>query len=401
MSLSKNAVRHLRREGYQCIGEIRSNRDTKPVLNLTNTFWLRVAFSTRFHVLPLFMITILVGCAARGDLDTAPAVENATIREVYVAQFRQESGQIQSFGERRPNHLSFQRLDVSVPPSHEVGQIEWPHGSPNAETDFVVVGRQSYPDLRSFARAVANSDQSSEQETVIHVHGYNTTHGEAVYSAAQVAFDMDIPVPLVLFSWPSAAQTSGYIYDRDSALISRDMLQQLIVAFATQSSRKVFLTGHSMGGYLLMETLRQIAIEGDLDLKKNINGVMLLSPDIDTELFREQAKRIGSLPDPFLILVAGQDRALKISSLLTGREVRLGSLTNPEELEGLAVTLVDVGSLSDGQRFEHNIATTSPAAIAILRSLSDVASPGDLHIVDSIVRADQAEGLLSRLPLGQ
>lgn len=87
-----------------------------------------------------------------------------------------------------------------MPPIHQVGQIEWPHGSQNARTDFVVVGHQSFEDLRSFAGAVADSDQSREQETVIHVHGYNITHAEAVYSAAQVAFGMDIPVPLELFS---------------------------------------------------------------------------------------------------------------------------------------------------------------------------------------------------------
>ena len=248
-------------------------------------------------------------------------------------------------------------------------------------------------------KAVAAADRSIEQETVIHVHGYNTTHGEAVYSAAQVSVDMDIPVPIVLFSWPSAAQAAGYLYDRDSALISRSMLHDIIVAFAEQPNRDVFLTGHSMGGYLLMETLRQIAIEGSLGASRDINGVMLLSPDIDTELFREQAERIGDLLDPFLIMVAGQDRALRLSGNLTGRGVRHGSLTNPEELDGLSVTLVDVSALSDGKRFSHNVATTSPAAIAVLRSLNEVTSPGDLHVIDSIVRADQAEGILSRLTL--
>lgn len=341
----------------------------------------------------ILIFLALLGCSERGDLAHAPPDGSATVREVFVAQFRQETGQVQNFGAPRPGEMQFQRLEISIPPTHQVGQIEWPDGPPDAATDFVVIDSETYPDLQSFARAVALADRSGMGETVIHVHGYNTTHAEAVYGTAQVAHDMDFPVPIVVFSWPSAAQTTGYVYDRDSALISRDRFEDLIVTFARQPGRELFLTGHSMGGYLLMETLRSVAISGRLDLHRQVNGVLLLSPDIDTELFREQVDRIGPLPDPFLIMVAEQDRALSISGLLTGRNVRLGSLTNPEPLEDLPITLVDVGALSNGDRFDHSIATTSPAAIAILRQLNEVSPPGDLHITESIVRADQAGGL--------
>lgn len=353
------------------------------------------------RALIVLAVLFLVACAPRGVIEVGAPSPSATVRDVYVARFRQETGQVRIFGTRRPGALTFGRLSVSIPPSHEVGRIAWPRGTPDARTDFVTVGGQFYPDMQSFARAVAASDRSGENETVIHVHGYNTTHGEAVYGAAQVAHDMAVPVPMVVFSWPSAAQAKGYVYDRDSALISRDMLEELIVTFASDPNRKLFLTAHSMGGYLLMETLRQIALSDRVDLSRQINGVALLAPDIDTELFREQVERIGDLPDPFLVVVAEQDRALRFSSGLTGRGVRLGSLTDPEELSGLGVTLVDVGTLSDGRRFDHNIASTSPAAIAIFRKLNEVTPPGDLHVVESIVRADQAEGLLSRVGAGQ
>ncbi|MEM8957252.1 MAG: alpha/beta hydrolase [Pseudomonadota bacterium] len=346
-------------------------------------------------------LLLLAACAPRGVIEGAAPSPSATIRDVYVARFRQETGQVRNFGARRPGMLSFGRVSVSIPPTHQTGRIEWPRGTPNAQTDFVTIGGETYPDMASFASAVAASDRSGQNETVIHVHGYNTTHGEAVYGTAQVAHDMDVPVPMVVFSWPSAAQVKGYVYDRDSALISRDMLEELIVAFASDPDRKLFLTAHSMGGYLLMETLRQIALSGRVDLNRRINGVALLAPDIDTELFREQVERIGDLPEPFLVVVAEQDRALRFSSGLTGRGVRLGSLTNPEELSGLGVTLVDVSALSDGRRFDHNIASTSPAAIAIFRKLNEITPPGDLHVVESIVSADQAEGLLSRVGAGQ
>lgn len=351
--------------------------------------------------IPIFVALAVTACAPRGEIERGDPYPGATVKQIYVAQFRQETGQVKNFGARRPGQLSFARTDVSIPPTHEVGQIEWPRGKPNAATDFVTTNTRTYEDIHTFARAIAASDMSGERETVLHVHGYNTTHGEAVYGTAQVAFDLDVPVPMVVFSWPSAAQTKGYVYDRDSALISRDMLEELIVTLANQPNRKLFLTAHSMGSYLLMETLRQISISGRLDLDDEISGVTLLAPDIDPQLFREQAERIKNLPEPFLVIVAEQDRALRFSGGLTGRGVRLGTLTDPEELSGLGVTLVDVGTLSDGQRFDHNIANTSPAAIAIFRRLNEIVPPGELPAVEAIIRADQAEGFLSGLAAGQ
>lgn len=345
----------------------------------------------------IVLAALLFGCAPRGVIETAAPVSDASIRDVYVARFRQESGQVRNFGQRRPGSLAFQRLAVSIPPTHEVGQVEWPRGAPNASTDFVTVSVNSYRDITSFVRAVGEADRSGEGETVLHIHGYNTTHGEAVYGAAQVAHDLDVPVPMVVFSWPSAAQTKGYVYDRDSALISRDRLEELIVALARAPGRDLFLTAHSMGSYLLMETLRQIEDSGRLNLYREISGVTLLAPDIDPELFRKQAERIGRLPDPFIVVVAEQDRALRFSGGLTGRGVRLGTLTDPKELDGLGVTLVDVGTLSDGRRFDHNIVNTSPAAIAIFRKLNEIVPPGELPTLETIIRADQAEGLLSRV----
>lgn len=329
-----------------------------------------------------------------------PKVPEATIRDVYVARFRQDTGQSRNFGEPRAGRLTFGRIAVSIPPNHEVGRIEWPSDTPDATRHFVTVDGEAYTGLASFVRQIARSDRSGESETVLHVHGYNTTHGEAVYGAAQVAHDLDVPVPMVVFSWPSAAQTTGYVYDRDSALISRDNLEEVIVALAREEGRSLFLTAHSMGAYLLMETLRQIALSGRLDLARDINGVLLMAPDIDVELFKEQVDRIGPLPVPFMIMIAEQDRALRLSGLISGRGARLGSIDNPEFLSGLGVTIVDVGALSDGRKLDHNIATTSPAALAIFRRLNEVTPPGELNVVDAVIRADQADGLLERVVSG-
>ncbi|MEO0380377.1 MAG: alpha/beta fold hydrolase [Pseudomonadota bacterium] len=318
---------------------------------------------------------VLGGCSERGVLEFAMPDASATTHTIWVSNFRSDVQADSRGAPPRPEALSFEAIDVSVPASHAPGQIEWPNGSPDARTDFVSIGERQFKTIDTFATDVTRSDQSQLEETLVFVHGYNTRHAEAVYQVAQFVHDFEIPVPPVLFSWPSAGLTIGYVYDRDSALLARDELEETLVSL-TRNGRKVVLVGHSMGSYLIMETLRQIALKGSMDIDRDIDSITLMAPDVDGELFREQAMTIGDLPTPFFIMVAEQDGALRISSLLTGRRPRLGAQTDRTIVGDLPITVVDVSDLAVGGEFNHKIATTSPSAIAILRGLAQQGPPG-------------------------
>ena len=281
----------------------------------------------------------------------------------------------------------FEAIDVSVPPVHEVGKIEWPEGTPDANTDFVSVKNRAIGGQSSFVQQVARADRSGRQETLVFVHGYNTRHAEAVYQVSQFAHDFEVPTPAVLFSWPSAGVTAGYVYDRDSALIARDHLESLLIELS-RGNRKIVLVGHSMGSYLIMETLRQATLKRSFNVAAEIDALVLMAPDIDGELFRSQVDEMGQLPDPFILMVAKQDRALRISSLLTGRRPRLGAQTDRSVVGDLPISVVDVSNFSDGSNFDHKIVTTSPEAIAIIRRLSEKAPPGDAKVGDLTVLSD-------------
>ena len=194
----------------------------------------------------------------------------------------------------------------------------------------------------------------------------------------------------MLFSWPSAGVTAGYVYDRDSALIARDHLESLLLELS-KGNRKIILAGHSMGSYLIMETLRQAALKRSFDIAAEIDALVLMAPDIDGELFRSQVGELGQLPDPFILMVAKQDRALRISSLLTGRRPRLGAQTDRSVVGDLPISVVDVSDFSDGSNFDHKIVTTSPEAIAIIRRLSKEAAPGDAAVGALTVLSDLEE----------
>jgi len=180
----------------------------------------------------------------------------------------------------------------------------------------------------------------------------------------------------VLFSWQSAGDPRGYIYDRDSVLFARDDLVETIREVVRHSNERVFLLAHSMGAQLTMEALRQIALTGDRALLDRVAGVVLISPDIDPDLFRDQVETVGKLQAPIFVFVSREDWALGFASWITVSKERLGGITSGEQVAGFDVRVVDVSGLEDGRDMNHATAFTSAAAVGVLRGLIDEANAG-------------------------
>ena len=337
----------------------------------TSRFGSRVSRHLRLGLVGLLALA-LAGCAPRNVAQRAAPSPDASIERVFVATQRDLSDLGQVFGQQRSGGLRFLRVDVSVPPTHQAGNIEWPEGTPDAATDFVVTGTKVYPGPRDMIDAM--QAQSPGNETLVFVHGYNNTFSDAVYRFAQIRADFGLTGPGVAYSWNSAGDPRGYAYDRDSVLYSRDDFERLLGHLTARPGQRVVLLAHSMGAQLVMETLRQAALRGDRRLLERIGAVVLMSPDIDPDVFRRQAEAIGKLPQPFLIFVSQADRVLSLAGFLTGRKPRLGVIAGPEQLEGIkGVQVIDFTRLADGKGLNHAVPVTSPAAISVLSGLVDQA----------------------------
>lgn len=202
------------------------------------------------------------------------------------------------------------------------------------------------------------------------MHGFNNTFAEGTYRIAQMAHDLDLPGTVVHYSWPSAAEPLGYAYDRDSALFARDGLEELLKSVQAAGPRRIILVAHSMGSALLMETLRQVAIRGDNALLARIGGVVLISPDIDVDVFRSQAKDIGRLPQPFVVFTSRRDRVLRLSARLSGQTDRLGTLADLDRVADLPITLLDTAAFNSGDG--HFNVGNSPALLRLLERIASV-----------------------------
>ena len=246
-----------------------------------------------------------------------------------------------------------------------------------------MVAAQRLPDERAFIagiNAMLAAEPTSRRSATIFVHGYNTTFAEGLYRHAQLQHDLEPPGVSIHFAWPSAARPRDYLYDRESALFSRDALATTIDALARSNVTEFNLAGHSMGAFLLMDTLRTMALVGHDEVFRKLNTVLLIAPDIEIDLFREQAEPVLARGVRIYVVVSGSDRALRLSARLRGEGERLGSIHSAAELGGLDVGVVDLSAVKSADRLGHFKSGTSPEIIEFVRRLR--ASGGEVFSQD-------------------
>lgn len=323
------------------------------------------------RVLLIFWLVSLSACVDRAQIIVAPdAVGDLPTTPVFIATTRAPDSGV--FGPGRAQAPSYLRYEISVPPDRARGEITFGADRLDPETQFLAKSQVAFPDAAAFRVALRDAlAETPGREAIIYVHGFNNTFDEGVLRIAQLAQDFQVDGVALHYAWPSAGSAFGYAYDRDSVLFARDGLDALISETLAAGARSVAVISHSVGSQLTMEVLRQRAIAAPGSVARDIDGVVLISPDIDIDLFRLQAERIGTLPDAFGIFVSQRDRALALSARLTGQDDRLGN-ASAEDVADLDVTLVDVSEFSEG--LGHFTAADSPALIALFSNAETLAA---------------------------
>ncbi|SMC85884.1 alpha/beta fold hydrolase [Rhizobium sp. RU36D] len=310
---------------------------------------------------------VVTGCGTRPGPDVLQPVSampvNAKAVTVYVATTRERSSANSNvFTEGRDSKLNYARFTITTPPDHKPGNIEWPkRGQKPDPAKTFTVASQATLQKDAFKAAVETSAKAYKGDSApigVFVHGFNFNFQEALFRFAQLSADADIDGVPVLFSWPSQAALTGYVADKESVTYSRDYLAELLTDLAqTRQKGKIVVFGHSMGGWLVAETLRQLKLTGREDVLSRLS-VVLAAPDIDADVFRQQIAVIGPMSPPMTILVSKDDRALQASSILAGNQ-RIGALdiADPEIQAAAAkekVRLIDISEVQSGDRINHD-----------------------------------------------
>lgn len=320
---------------------------------------------------------LLAGCAGTGMQAIATGLGSSAIASggtvagqrrvtLFVASNRGDAG-------ARPR---FSLASVGIPPGHRPGVIERPHVRAENPARHFVFDPGRPLEAGEFGRTIGthlSGRVGAARDVLVFVHGYNTSHEEAVFRTAQLVADSGFTGVPVTFSWNSRESLLGYGADRESASIARDRLEQTIAEIAAAPGLgRLHIIGHSMGGWVTMETLRQFAIAGRADLDGRLGEVMLAHPDIDLDVFRAQLARTG-LAARVSLFTAADDRALALSRRLAGSKARAGAidLADPgqrDTLADLGVRVYDLTAQSGADTFRHGTFAEAPNVVRVIGS---------------------------------
>ncbi len=274
----------------------------------------------------------------------------------------------------RGGALSFANIVVSIPPdsARSAGDIQWPSVPPgNPATDFVVAkaGRLDAKATRSWLDSHGSANR--QHRVLIFVHGYNNRFGDAVFRFAQLVHDSEGEVTPILFTWPSRGSLLAYGYDRESAALSRDAFEQLLnMLVGDPAVGKIDILAHSMGNFLTLETLRQMAIRhGAIPAK--IDDVMLAAPDVDVDAFQRDLADMGDPHPKFTLFASRDDKALALSGWIWGSDARLGSIdpkAEPYKSEFAAerVNVFDLTDIKSSDATNHSKFVQSPELVRLV-----------------------------------
>ncbi|QGM99757.1 alpha/beta hydrolase [Methylocystis parvus] len=266
---------------------------------------------------------------------------------LFIASTRRSEG---ATDDGRPH---FSLTAVGVPQNHRPGAVERPSfGQSDRRRHFTVLSKRNLDEEEFFDEIATHLSGrvGSSRDILLYVHGFNTSHDEARFRLAQIVADGGFSGVPALFSWNSRGGLFNYESDKEAATVSRDALEKVILALAREPGvGRVHILAHSMGSWLTMETLRDVALSGHPDLDGKLGEVMLANPDIDLNVFRQQVARLD--PHRVSIFVANNDRALALSSRIAGDRPRLGAMdpAKPEdkaELDRLGIAVHDISSFS-------------------------------------------------------
>lgn len=321
----------------------------------------------------------LCACAGRPEGVLIPVEATApgtSVVDMIVATTRARSSGPDLFSGERGATSSYSQISVSIPPdtARKVGEVQWPQRVPgNPATDFVTLRTDEMTAEQARSWFDQRVVKVPKHRVLVFIHGFNNRFDDAVFRFAQIAHDSGGDFVPVLFTWPSRGNVLAYGYDRESASYSRDGLERLLT-FLAKSPKvgEISILAHSMGNWVAMETLRQMAIRNGHVFPK-IKNVMLAAPDVDVDIFRTQLEDLGSPHPNLTVFVSQDDHALQVSRRVWGSAARLGQV-DPEaepyrsEFQANKITVFDLTKLRTGGALNHGKFAESPEVVQMIGS---------------------------------
>ncbi|MCM2375077.1 alpha/beta hydrolase [Aporhodopirellula aestuarii] len=189
------------------------------------------------------------------------------------------------FGSRRSptSEVSYGTCHVSIPPTHQLGQVERPSVGAESEEHHVVLRSTEVMQDDEFFDSVRKllAQKTTDGECFVFVHGYNVDFDEAARRTAQIHYDLRFSGVPMFFTWPSRGSFHHYFSDRNEILVSHEVIKQFLSDVAERSkATRIHVIAHSMGADATCRAIAELDAEGQL-----FEQIVLAAPDIDTTYF--------------------------------------------------------------------------------------------------------------------
>jgi len=326
---------------------------------------------TIFLVVATAMIS---SCSDRGTLALLPETTTPEReRTILVAASRTSAPPPDFFAETRSDQTNYSKFVISIPPAREIGDVNYPRGEDvDPDTEFLVSSAVQLKDKQAFVRAInveADKRAVDDRQGFVFVHGFNTNSAEAVIRATALAEDTGREGVEIVYSWPSAGNVLKYLDDRESALFARGSFKETLTSMSESRLTNYLVVAHSMGNFVAMDTMRELAQQNQKSVLRKIRALVLISADLDIDVFRTQAKPVLAKGVPIILLTTNDDLALSLSAKLRRQGDRVGDITSVSELGGLKVAVFDLTNIQSGDPLKHFKIGTSPEVLKFLKSL--------------------------------
>jgi len=269
---------------------------------------------------------LLSGCASEPEVP-APAQEAPSSPqevELYYATDRAPSPAGTDYGAERGG-LSYGIATVDIPPNHQIGQQEAPsvfrfEWSEDERKHIAFKGVLPMDKAEFFQQLAWDVAQSPGRKLMVFVHGYNVEFSDAARRVAQFATDPKFSGPVVLFSWPSQGDLTGYTVDETNAEWAQPHLVEVLNDLLDRArAKKIYLVAHSMGARLLARAYITLTADRWMYGAGNVRELVLVAPDIDADLFRRDiAPRLAESGVHVTVYASSGDRALMASKAFHG-----------------------------------------------------------------------------------
>ncbi|MFA6030090.1 MAG: alpha/beta hydrolase [Elusimicrobiota bacterium] len=316
---------------------------------------------------------------------TRPYSDTQTV-DVYYATSRAPLGDLSecgdaAFGIEHSKETSFGVCGINVPKHHKVGGFELADG-PRADPHryYRAVSQTSFDEkgLLEALRAAPPGD------VLVFVHGFNVKFQEAVFRAAQIAYDLKFQGPVLLFSWPAGSGDGAlegrmvnitYQNNRANAAKSQPQAAAFFRLLA-ESGRKAHVVVHSMGHQVVLPALAQAAPA--LTGRGVVGELILNAPDFPVQDFKRLSPRFKPLADRVTVYCSYNDNAIAASeSYNKGR--RMGACEREPGVDVVNVGEIDAPALGVGG-LGHGYYASRPILTDILQTLFGIAAEKRLFI---------------------